>query len=81
LSKFQSGGGIGVVSRPEKAQYARRFGYDDVFLTDDLGVRARRATDGQGVDLALDAVGGEMWRRTLDVLAPFGRLVSFGNAA
>jgi NADPH:quinone reductase len=32
------------------------------------------------VDVALDPVGGEKWRRNLDVLAPFGRLVSFGNA-
>jgi NADPH2:quinone reductase len=82
IARLANAGAIfGVVSTREKAQYARRFGYDDVFLSDDLDVRARAATDGRGVDLVLDAVGGETWRRGLDVLAPFGRLVSFGNAA
>jgi NADPH2:quinone reductase len=75
-----AGAVLGVVSRPEKARYALPFGYDDVFLADDFDVRARAATDGRGVDVALDPVGGETWRRSLDVLAPFGRLVSFGNA-
>lgn len=41
----------------------------------------REATDGRGVDLALDPVGGETLRASLDSLAPFGRLVSFGNAS
>jgi NADPH2:quinone reductase len=76
-----AGAVLGVVSRPEKAQYARQFGYDDVFLADDFDVRARAATSGRGVDVALDHVGGETWRRSLDLLAPFGRLVSFGNVA
>jgi NADPH2:quinone reductase len=30
--------------------------------------------------VVLDSVGGETWRRSLALLAPFGRLVSFGNA-
>ena len=33
------------------------------------------------MDVALDPAGGETWRRSLDILAPFGRLVSFGNAS
>lgn len=41
----------------------------------------REATGGRGVDLALDPVGGETLRASLDSLAPFGRLVSFGNAS
>jgi NADPH2:quinone reductase len=82
IARLANAGAIfGVVSRPEKAQTARQFGYDDIFLADDFDVRARAATNGRGVDVALDSVGGETWRRSLDVLAPFGRLVSFGNAA
>jgi NADPH2:quinone reductase len=76
-----AGATFGVVSRPEKAHYARQFGYDDIFLADDFDIRARATTNRRGVDLVLDSVGGETWRRSLDVLAPFGRLVSFGNAA
>ncbi len=76
-----AGAVFGVVSKPEKADYARQFGYDDVFLADDFDDRIRTATGTRGVDVALDPVGGETWRRSLDLLAPFGRLVSFGNAA
>jgi NADPH2:quinone reductase len=82
IARLANAGAVfGVVSRPEKAQYARQFGYDEVFSADDFDARARAATKGSGVDLALDHVGGETWRRSFDVLAPFGRLVSFGNAA
>jgi NADPH2:quinone reductase len=77
----QADGVFGVVSKPDKAEYAREFGYDDVFLAADFDARAREATGGAGVDVILDPVGGETWRRSLDVLALFGRLVSFGNAS
>ncbi|MBZ4318398.1 quinone oxidoreductase family protein [Streptomyces huiliensis] len=70
----------GVVSREAKAEYALRHGYDEVFVGEFAdGVRA--ATGGRGVDLALDPVGGETFRRSLEALAPFGRLVSYGNAS
>ncbi|MEN3282198.1 MAG: NADPH:quinone reductase [Solirubrobacteraceae bacterium] len=76
-----AGAVYGVVSTADKARYALDFGYDEVFLTADFDAQARAATDGRGVDVALDSVGGETWRRSLALLAPFGRLVSFGNAA
>ncbi|MEU1027878.1 zinc-binding dehydrogenase [Streptomyces mirabilis] len=77
----------GVVSSAAKAEYAREHGYDEVFITSSTPPSAsfvkevREATDGRGVDLALDPVGGEALRASLDSLAPFGRLVSFGNAS
>jgi NADPH2:quinone reductase len=70
----------GVVSTPDKARYALGFGYDEVFLAEDFDAQARAATDGRGIDVVLDSVGGETWRRSLALLAPFGRLISFGNA-
>ncbi|MBL1095247.1 quinone oxidoreductase family protein [Streptomyces coffeae] len=71
----------GAVSRQEKAEEALKYGYDEVFVGDGFPEDVRRATDGRGVDLALDPVGGDTLRRTLDALAVFGRLVSFGNAS
>ena len=38
-------------------------------------------TGGRGVDLALDAVGGESFRRSYRALAPAGRLMMFGASA
>ncbi|MFI7410945.1 zinc-binding alcohol dehydrogenase family protein [Streptomyces sp. NPDC049627] len=75
-----AGAVYGVVSGEAKAAYAREHGYDEVFVGDFAeGVRA--ATGGRGVDLALDPVGGDTFRASLGSLAPFGRLVSFGNAS
>lgn len=38
-------------------------------------------TDGEGVDLVLDGVGGSVHHNSLKVLAPFGRLVAYGVAS
>jgi NADPH2:quinone reductase len=38
-------------------------------------------TDGAGVDLVLDGVGGDVHHNSLRALAPFGRLVAFGVAS
>jgi NADPH:quinone reductase len=70
----------GVVSSLDKAEHALKSGYDQVFTIDSFDIDVREATGGRGVDIALDSVGGETFRRTLAVLGRFGRLVSFGNA-
>ncbi|WP_042367432.1 quinone oxidoreductase family protein [Streptacidiphilus neutrinimicus] len=71
---------FGVVSRPEKAAPAKESGYDEILVGEDFDEQVLRATDGRGVDIALDPVGGESWRRSVAALARFGRAVSFGNA-
>ncbi|MFF4838234.1 zinc-binding alcohol dehydrogenase family protein [Streptomyces sp. NPDC001315] len=72
----------GTVSTPEKAEYARgTFGYDDVFVRDGFPEAIRAATDGRGVDIVLDPVGGPTRLAGFDVLAPFGRVTVYGEAA
>ncbi|MFC4036722.1 zinc-binding alcohol dehydrogenase family protein [Streptomyces polygonati] len=71
----------GVVSSLDKAEHALKSGYDQVFLADTFDLDVLRVTDGRGVDIALDPVGGESFRRTLSVVGRFGRLVSFGNSS
>jgi NADPH:quinone reductase-like Zn-dependent oxidoreductase len=70
---------LGTAS-PSKHGYVRERGYDhaiDARNTD--WVREVRAlTGGTGVDLVLDPVGGAHWAKSLDVLAPTGRIVLFG---
>lgn len=34
-----------------------------------------------GVNVVLDSIGGEMLQSSIDLLAPFGRLVAFGAAS
>ncbi|MGW2816882.1 quinone oxidoreductase family protein [Streptomyces sp. NPDC001415] len=82
VAKLAGAGAVyGVVSSEAKADYARKHGYDDAFLTGTFDADVLRATGGRGVDLVLDPVGGETLRRGLESLALFGRLVSYGNAS
>jgi NADPH:quinone reductase-like Zn-dependent oxidoreductase len=39
-----------------------------------------RRTDGKGVDIVLDALGGKDWKRGYNLLRPVGRLIAFGFA-
>ncbi|MGW4160525.1 quinone oxidoreductase family protein [Streptomyces sp. NPDC004788] len=87
LAKAAGAGAVyGTVSSAAKAEVARGFGYDELFVSDferdprALEKAVRAATGERGVDLALDPVGGETFKATLASLAVFGRLVSFGNA-
>ncbi len=65
---------------PGKHDYVRQRGYDHAidYRHDDFVAEVRARTDGEGVDLVLDAIGGKHWARSLDALAPAGRLVAFG---
>ena len=50
------------------------------YRSQDYAAEVRRLTDGQGVDLVLDALGGADWRTGWKLLRPAGRLVAFGFA-
>lgn len=46
----------------------------------DYAAEVRRLTGGEGVDVVLDPLGGNDWRKGLKLLRPCGRLVAFGFA-
>ena len=46
----------------------------------DYAAEVRRLTRGEGVDVVLDPLGGNDWRKGLKLLRPSGRLVAFGFA-
>jgi NADPH:quinone reductase-like Zn-dependent oxidoreductase len=48
------------------------------YRTQDFETEVMRATDGRGVDIALDAVGGASFAKSYRCLAPMGRLFMFG---
>lgn len=72
---------FGAVSTPRKAGYARTLGYDEVLLNEGFVEGVARLTGGRGADVILDGVGGDVRARSLDALAPLGRLVVMGNAS
>ena len=51
------------------------------YRAEDFEAEVRRFTGGRGVDLALDAVGGESFRKSYRCLAPLGRLYLFGASS
>jgi synaptic vesicle membrane protein VAT-1 len=58
----------------------RALGVDHLidYRTEDFETRTREITGGRGVELILDAVGGESWKKGYRVLASTGRLGMFG---
>ena len=74
---------IGTVGAAEKVALALEAGAEQVFLSDDpeLVGKVRAATGGAGVRVSYDGVGAASWQTSLDVMAPRGTVVSFGNAS
>jgi len=50
------------------------------YRTRDYAEEVLRLTDGKGVDVVLDPLGGESWRKGYRLLRPAGRLVAYGFA-
>ncbi len=57
------------------AQYAINYGAED------FAARVKEITGGKGVKVVYDSVGKDTWDKSLDCLAPFGLMASFGNAS
>ncbi len=67
---------------PERLEPLRKLGADEVcLLGDDLPQQVRKATGGQGADLAIDLVGGAGINSHLAALRSRGRLVLVGLLA
>lgn len=71
---------IAVVSTPEKGEVARRAGAHDVVSSDGFRDEVGRLTDGRGVDVVVDPVGGDRFTDSLRSLALEGRLIVIGFA-
>jgi NADPH2:quinone reductase len=74
---------IAAASTDEKRAAALSAGADAAIDTtgEDLKARARELTDGDGVDVVLDPVGGDLAEAALRSLRLFGRYLVIGFAA
>lgn len=72
---------IAVVSTEEKARVAKAAGANDAVLVDGFLPAVKELTDGRGVDVVVDVVGGDLMTDSLRALAPLGRLLVVGFAA
>jgi NADPH2:quinone reductase len=69
---------IAVVSTPDKAEVAAAAGAQEVVLADGFLARVKELTDGDGVDVVVDPVGGDRFTDSLRTLRPEGRLLVIG---
>lgn len=84
LARVQGAGRIITsAGRTEKAEHARDLGYDDVvdLAKESLSEGVMRLTDGKGVDVALDSIGGSITGEALKSVAPGGRVIQMGYPA
>jgi NADPH2:quinone reductase len=83
LGKIMGARVIACASSPDKLAFAKRHGADDGidYATDDLKDALRRVTDGKGVDVIYDPVGGPYAEPALRSLAWEGRYLVVGFAA
>lgn len=73
---------IAMVHRPHAAEFVESLGADVVLpLTDGWPDAVREYTEGGGVDIVVDPVGGEAFDDAIRVLATEGRLLVIGFAA
>ncbi|MGH9298612.1 MAG: NADPH:quinone oxidoreductase family protein [Acidimicrobiales bacterium] len=69
---------LAVVSTSEKAEIARLAGADEAVLAEGFRDAVKDLTEGRGVDVVLDPVGGDRFTDSLRSLAPEGRLLVVG---
>ncbi|HEX6248886.1 MAG TPA: NADPH:quinone oxidoreductase family protein [Nocardioidaceae bacterium] len=69
---------IAVTSTEEKAEVAKAAGANATLLVDGFLDGVKELTDGAGVDIVVDVVGGELMTDSLRSLAPLGRLLVVG---
>ncbi|KAB1194738.1 zinc-binding dehydrogenase [Haloferax sp. MBLA0076] len=74
---------FGTASTEAKLDLATDLGLDHPIQYTDEDFRETIAdeTDGEGLDLVLDGVGGETFQHSLDALSDFGRVVTYGAAS
>jgi len=73
---------IGTASSAKKLELVRELGADVAinYQEADWAEQVKKATDGKGPDVILEMVGGDIAEKSLQILAPFGRMVVYGAA-
>jgi NADPH2:quinone reductase len=81
--RFGAGRVIATASTEEKRTLALELGADAAVdaRERELAAALREANDGAKVDVVLEMAGGHVFDQSLRALAPFGRLVAYGQAS
>lgn len=82
LAKLFGGRVFATASANDKLALARELGADETinYTTQDFAEIVKAKTGGRGADLILECVGGEVFDKSIQCLAPLGRLITYGVA-
>jgi NADPH2:quinone reductase len=74
---------ISSTTNSAKAEHAKALGFNEVIDTssEKLNDGVRRITDGDGADIIVDGIGGEVFSEALKALALAGSLITLGYSA
>ncbi len=74
---------IGTVGSEEKIPFAKEAGADHVicYEKEDFSAVVNELTEGRGANIILDSISGRVFEKSMECLAPYGRLVHFGNSS
>jgi len=74
---------IATASSEEKLLRVRGLGAEVLinYATQDFLDEVKKQTDGRGVDLVLESVGGEVFEKSVQCLRPLGRLITYGTSS
>ncbi|MEO8859586.1 MAG: quinone oxidoreductase [Burkholderiaceae bacterium] len=74
---------IGTAGSDTKCRLALEHGAEHAinYNTEDFEARVKEITGGKGVKVVYDSVGKDTWDKSLNCLAPFGLMASFGNSS
>ncbi len=83
LAKLAGARVIATASSREKLDRVAALGADVLvdYTKEDFLEVVRRETDGHGVELVLESVGGEVFEKSVAALRPLGRIIVFGIAS
>lgn len=83
IAKMRGARVFGTVSTGDKARLVLQAGADAAinYIEHDFAIGIKKLTDGAGVNVVYDSVGQATFEKSLDVLAPLGSLVIFGQAS
>jgi len=83
LAKYLGANVIGTASTDEKLEWAKSYGMDEGinYSTHDFEEEVKKLTGGKGVPVVVDGVGDEVFKKGLNCLTNYGRMVVYGVAS
>lgn len=72
---------IGTVSSRSKVDFLKSEGYDDIIIrSSDFKEQLKKSLGQRKLNIVLESIGGRIFKDSFDLLAPTGRIMTYGGA-